>query len=137
MRSLAEDPPLAHVTTFGGHPVSCAAGLAALEIIVTERLPERAEAAGARFAALLESALPAAEVKTIRRAGLLIGIQMRDPSFVARFSAECRREGLILGWTLHDDTVVRLAPPLVITDAEIEEAVARMERAAARAVMRS
>jgi acetylornithine/succinyldiaminopimelate/putrescine aminotransferase len=136
MRRLADDPPLSHVTTFGGHPVSCAAGLAALEIIVAERLPERAESAGARFAALLAHALPATHVRAIRRAGLLIGIQMHDPRFVARFSAECRREGLILGWTLHDDTVVRLAPPLVITDAEIEESVERMERAAARAAMR-
>jgi acetylornithine/succinyldiaminopimelate/putrescine aminotransferase len=64
---------------------------------------------------------------------LLIGLQMDDASFVARFTAECRREGLLVGWTLHDDTVVRLAPPLVITEAEVEESAARMARAAARA----
>src|SRR5262249_53575157 len=47
MRSLSVDPPLAHVTTFGGHPVCCAAGLASLEVICRERLPERAEHVGA------------------------------------------------------------------------------------------
>ena len=133
MHSLAHDPPLAHVTTFGGHPLSCAAGLAALEIIVAENLAARAERTGARFASLLSDALSGTHLKAIRRAGLLIGLCMDDARFVARFSAECRREGLIVGWTLHDDTVVRLAPPLVITDAEIEEAVQRMARAALRA----
>jgi 4-aminobutyrate aminotransferase-like enzyme len=58
---------------------------------------------------------------------------MDDPGFVARFTAECRREGLIVGWTLHDDKVVRLTPPLVITEAEIQESAQRMARAAARA----
>lgn len=133
MTSLAEDPPLAHVTTFGGHPLSCAAGLTALEILLREDLAARAERTGARFAELLTAVLQERHLRTIRRAGLLLGLCMHDAAFVARFSAECRREGLIVGWTLHDDTVVRLAPPLVITDAEIEEAAQRMARAAMRA----
>jgi acetylornithine/succinyldiaminopimelate/putrescine aminotransferase len=136
MRTLAEDPPLAHVTTFGGHPLSCAAGLAALDVIVAERLPARAERIGAAFAELLGPALRDLGLREIRRAGLLLGLQMDDAAFVARFSAECRREGLLLGWTLHDDTVVRLAPPLVITEAEIQEAAQRMARAATRAARR-
>jgi acetylornithine/N-succinyldiaminopimelate aminotransferase len=133
MRSLAQDPPLAHVTTFGGHPLSCAAGLAALNIIVTEELAVRAESTGALFAELLPEALPSTRLCEVRRAGLLLGLRMSDASFVARFSAECRREGLIVGWTLNDDRVVRLAPPLVITEAEIQESAQRMARAAARA----
>jgi acetylornithine/succinyldiaminopimelate/putrescine aminotransferase len=133
MSVLADDPPLAHVTTFGGHPLSCAAGVAALDILVEERLAERAETIGARFAELLVASLPGDRLRAIRRAGLLLGLQMDDASFVARFTAECRREGLLVGWTLHDDTVVRLAPPLVITEAEVEESAARMARAAARA----
>ena len=102
-------------------------------MIIAERLAERAEARGAHFATVLQTVLPARRVLGVRRAGLLLGIQMDDARFVARFSAECRREGLILGWTLHDDTVVRLAPPLIITEAEIEEAAQRMARAALRA----
>jgi acetylornithine/succinyldiaminopimelate/putrescine aminotransferase len=132
MRTLAVDPPLGHVTTFGGHPLSCAAGLASLEIIVAEGLPERGERAGARLADALRNALPRQIHREIRRAGLLIGIEMPDADHAGRFVAECRQEGLFLGWTLHDDRVVRLCPPLVITDAEIDEAVGRMERAARR-----
>jgi 4-aminobutyrate aminotransferase-like enzyme len=59
---------------------------------------------------------------------------MTSPKLVESFSRECRREGLILGWTLHDDRVVRLAPPLVISAAELDEATLRMQRAAARAL---
>ena len=133
MSSLAHDPPLAHVTTFGGHPLSCAAGLAALNIIISEKLPARAERMGALFAELLVGVLPSHRLCAIRRSGLLLGLRMDDPGFVARFTAECRREGLIVGWTLHDDKVVRLTPPLVITEAEIQESAQRMARAAARA----
>jgi acetylornithine/succinyldiaminopimelate/putrescine aminotransferase len=132
MRTLALDPPLAHVTTFGGHPLSCAAGLASLEIVVAEALPERGERAGARLAGALREALPREIHREVRRAGLLVGIEMVDATHAERFVAECRQDGLFLGWTLNDDRVVRLCPPLVITDAEIDEAAQRMERAARR-----
>jgi acetylornithine/succinyldiaminopimelate/putrescine aminotransferase len=133
MSTLSHDPALSHVTTFGGHPLSCAAGLAALDVIMSDGLTARAELIGARFAELISDALSPAHLRSIRRAGLLLGLEMNDARFVARLTAECRREGLLLGWTLHDDTVVRLAPPLVITEAEIEEAAQRMSRAASRA----
>jgi acetylornithine/succinyldiaminopimelate/putrescine aminotransferase len=133
MRTLSCDPPLAHVTTFGGHPLSCAAGLVALDVIVAEGLAERAESVGSRFADLIARELGPERLREVRRAGLLLGLRMHEARFVARFGTECRREGLLLGWTLHDDTVVRLAPPLVITEAEIEEAAQRMGRAALRA----
>jgi acetylornithine/succinyldiaminopimelate/putrescine aminotransferase len=130
---LSVDPPLAHVTTFGGHPLSCAAGLASLNIIVAEKLAERAERLGARFEQILYERLPQELVREIRRRGLLLGIEMPKAGFVERFSRECRLENLIVGWTLHDDTVVRLCPPLVITEAELDEASFRMARAAERA----
>jgi len=132
LRTLAVDPPLAHVTTFGGHPVSCAAGLAALRIVRDEGLAEVAERRGTFLEDLLNERLARSHGWTIRRAGLLVGIEMPEPAFVERFCAECLKEGLVMGWTLHDDRVVRLAPPLVITEAELEEAALRMERAAAR-----
>lgn len=132
MRALAEEPPLGHVTTFGGHPLSCAAGLASLEIIVREGLAARAERVGAAFANLLCERLPAEYVVEVRRAGLLIGVEMSSTDIVQRFTRECRSEGLVMGWTLHDDRVVRLSPPLVITRAELDEATHRMARAAVR-----
>jgi acetylornithine/N-succinyldiaminopimelate aminotransferase len=133
MRVLSTEPPLGHVTTFGGHPLSCAAGLASLEAILEEGLVERAYARGRVFADLLRDRLPAEHVVDIRQIGLLVGIEMSSSNLVESFSRECRREGLILGWTLHDDRVVRLAPPLIISEAELDEATLRMQRAAARA----
>jgi acetylornithine/succinyldiaminopimelate/putrescine aminotransferase len=132
MRTLAEDPPLGHVTTFGGHPLSCAAGLAGLEVIDRDDLAKRAGRIGNAFADLLRDAFPSGRLRDLRQRGLLIGLEMDDASFVPKFVRECRAEGLIMGWTLHDDRVVRLAPPLVITEAEIDEAVQRMSRAAIR-----
>jgi acetylornithine/succinyldiaminopimelate/putrescine aminotransferase len=134
MRSLSHDPPLGHVTTFGGHPLSCAAGLASLEVIVEENLSAQARSRGALLAEQLRARLPADELVAVRQAGLLVGAEMRSAVFVERFTRECRREGLIVGWTLNDDRVVRLAPPLVIREAEIDEATLRMERAASRAL---
>jgi acetylornithine/N-succinyldiaminopimelate aminotransferase len=134
MRTLSSDPPLAHVTTFGGHPLSCAAGLAALDVIVAEKLPARAARIGAELAALLRSHLPGEALHDVRQIGLLLGLEMKDARFVERFTRECRNEHVLMGWTLHDDRVVRLAPPLVITRAEIEEVAERMGRAALRAL---
>ena len=132
MRTLAEDPPLGHVTTFGGHPLSCAAGLACLDIIVREDLAARAQRMGAAFAERLRTAFPGGRLKDLRQTGLLLGLTMDDAAFVQKFSRECRAEGLIVGWTLHNDRVLRLAPPLVISEAEIDEATHRMSRAAIR-----
>ena len=134
MASLSTEPELGHVTTFGGHPLSAAAGLGSLELITEQRLPERAERAGARFEERLATVLAGPALETTRRAGLLIGLVMDEPARAERFVRECRAEGPILGWTLHDDRVLRLAPPLVISDAELDEAALRMQRALSRAL---
>lgn len=132
MRTLARDPALSHVTTFGGHPLSCAAGLAALEVLLEDELPARAARVGAWFAERLRLRLPTPVVRDVRHAGLLVGIEMDTAAHAAAFTQACRSEGLLLGWTLHDDRVVRLAPPLVIREAELDDASLRMERALAR-----
>jgi acetylornithine/N-succinyldiaminopimelate aminotransferase len=123
MRTLAHDPPLAHVTTFGGHPVSCAAGLAALEVLLRENLPARAASRGAALLGTLRALVGRGGLAAVRGLGLLIGLEFADTPACARFAARALAEGLILNWTLHRDTVVRLAPPLVLTDAEAEQAL--------------
>jgi len=133
MRTLARDPALSHVTTFGGHPLSCAAGLAFLEVLLEEELPARAARVGQWFAEKLRQRLRAPAVRDVRNSGLLVGIEMESATLAAAFTDACRSEGLLLGWTLHDDRVVRLAPPLVIREAELDDASLRMERALARA----
>jgi acetylornithine/N-succinyldiaminopimelate aminotransferase len=128
MDTLSHDPPLAHVTTFGGHPVCCAAGLASLEVIVNERLPERAARVGAEWLAQLQ-AMVGGPLRSVRGKGLLIALECETPAATRRFVTRCFAQGVILNWTLHRDTVVRLAPPLTIGDAEIKHANAAIATA--------
>ena len=128
MATLSSDPPLAHVTTFGGHPISCAAGLATIETILQEKLAERADDLGRRWVEELRARCRGT-LREVRGIGMLIGLEMRSPEATKRFVDRCFSEGLILNWTLHSDTVVRLAPPLNIEEADIERATAIIERA--------
>jgi acetylornithine/N-succinyldiaminopimelate aminotransferase len=129
---LSRDPPLGHITTFGGHPLSCAAGGAALKTIVEQRLWERADTMGALMRHRL-AALRGREVVDIRGAGLLIGIEFAGASMTRRFVAEMLSRDVIVNWTLNADRVVRLAPPLTIAEDEIEFAAAMMQEALAAA----
>ena len=127
MRTLSHDPPLAHVTTFGGHPISCAAGLAALDVLIGEQLTARAARLGAEWLAQLRAiAGPRCQV---RGKGLLLALEFDTPERTRRFVRRCFERGLILNWTLHRDTVVRLAPPLTISPDEVERANAIMSAA--------
>ena len=129
MRLLSHDPPLAHVTTFGGHPVSCAAGLAALEVVLADGLAARAARVGATWVADLRTALGSA-VRDVRGLGMLIGLEFHTPEATRRFTQRCFDAGLILNWTLHRDCVVRLAPPLTISADEVVAATRIMGAAA-------
>jgi len=131
MATLRRDPPLAHVTTFGGHPVSCAAGLAALEYTLREDLPARAARLGGAWRARLRKSMEGHGLVDIRGLGLMIGIEFDSPERTRAFVEGCRVRGLLLGWTLHRDTVVRLAPPLVILEEELETAAVIMGEVAA------
>ncbi len=122
---LAHDPPLGHITTFGGHPLSCAAGLAALDVIVADRLWERAESMGAYLRERI-AALGAPEIAAVRGIGLLIGVEFRDATLTRAFTAAMLERGVVVNWTLNADTVVRLAPPLVLGRDEADFALAAM-----------
>src|SRR5262245_9255474 len=123
MRTLSHDPALAHVTTFGGHPLSCAAGLAALDVLLRDGLVERAAALGERLLGALRTLIGRGGLAAVRVVGLLIGLEFDDAAACARFARRAWEQGLILNWTLHRDTVVRLAPPLVLSDDEASRAV--------------
>lgn len=108
--SIRRNPPLSHVTTFGGHPVSCAAAHAALAAILDERLPERAIEIERRVRARLKHPL----IEEIRGIGALLGLLMRDDATTARAVTACLERGVLLGWTLHSNRLIRIAPPLNI-----------------------
>ena len=126
--TLSHDPPLGHITTFGGHPLSCAAGLAALSVIVRERLYERAATIGREIVRRLV-AMRAPEVAAVRGLGMIVGIEFRDAALARRFVAASLAHGVVINWTLNADNVVRLAPALTIMPDEIDFAFSAMKKA--------
>lgn len=128
MSTLSHDPPLAHVTTFGGHPLSCAAGLAALRYTAAHRLPERAARIGQLWLSRLRE-MVGPVLRHVRGKGLLLGLELATPQQTRELTRAALRAGMILNWTLHRDTVIRLAPPLVIDEEDSERALSEIERA--------
>jgi acetylornithine/succinyldiaminopimelate/putrescine aminotransferase len=130
MQTLSHNPPLAHVTTFGGHPLGCAAGMAALEVLLEEKMIERSARNGERFLAQLRQASRNHKaVKEIRGLGSFFAIEFHEERAAQRFVQHCREAGLIIGWTLHCATVVRAAPPLCTSAEEVETASAILRAA--------
>lgn len=118
MDVLKENPILGHITTFGGHPVSCAASLATLETILEEDLIDQVPAKEKLFRELLQHP----KIKEVRGKGLMLGIELGVFSRVEQAAKYCQEKGVIIDWFLHYDGALRLAPPLIISEAEIREA---------------
>lgn len=121
MSGLQSNPPLGHITTFGGHPVCCAAGLAALNYIQEHDLATQAEPKGALFEALLRDH-PA--VREIRRSGLLLAVELGSSERLFRAMALLKEAGYLSDWFLFCDTAFRISPPLTITEEQIRECCA-------------
>jgi len=126
--TLSHDPPLGHITTFGGHPLSCAAGLASLNVIVRERLWERAATVGAEILQRLQ-AMHTTEIASVRGLGMIIGIEFRDAALARSFVEATLARGVITNWTLNADNVVRIAPVLTIAADEVDFAMNAMSKA--------
>lgn len=118
MRVFKNNPTLGHITTFGGHPVSCASSLAALQVTIEEGLPEAAIGNGALFKALLVH--PA--IKEVRGRGLMLAAEMESFEKLKDTIDRCIARGLVTDWFLFCDNAMRIAPPLTITEAQIKEA---------------
>ena len=110
-----------HGSTFGGNPLAAAVALKALEIIVEERLSERAAELGDYFAARLKAiAKKSSVIQTVRGKGLLIGLEINPPYNAHDICLRLMQAGVLTKET--HATVIRLAPPLIITKAEIDNA---------------
>ncbi|MGB0917885.1 MAG: aspartate aminotransferase family protein, partial [Flavobacteriales bacterium] len=118
MKELSQDPILGHITTFGGHPVSCAAGSACLSVIQEEELVSKVEAKEMLFRKLLNHP----EIREIRGKGLMLAVQLRDSEQLFPAIDKCIENGIVTDWFLFCDSAMRIAPPLTITESEIEEA---------------
>jgi acetylornithine/N-succinyldiaminopimelate aminotransferase len=115
MQLLTHDPVLGHITTFGGHPVCVAAGLATLEILLEgdllAQVPEKE--------ALFRSLLVHSDILELRSAGLWLAVDLGDAAKVQAVIQYCIQKGIITDWFLFNDHSLRIAPPLTISEEEI------------------
>jgi acetylornithine/N-succinyldiaminopimelate aminotransferase len=122
MRNFTFDPPLGHITTFGGHPLSCAAGLEAQKVVEEEGLMERALELEIRYREKLVHPL----IRGIRGRGLFLAVQLTEGVSVSRFISAAFENGLIIDQFLFSDDAFRIAPPLVISAEETDLSIDRV-----------
>ena len=115
MALFTHDPVLGHITTFGGHPVCCAAGLAGMQALLNENLIKTVAEKESMFRQLLVH--PA--IVNVRSKGLLIAIELESPEKVMTTLQFCLKNGLFSDWFLFAPNCIRIAPPLTITVEEI------------------
>lgn len=118
MGCLQTDPVLGHITTFGGHPVSCAASLAMLDELISSKIHESAQKKGDLFSAYLQHS----KIKAIRYIGLMMAVEFESFEQVSKIIQKSMKLGLITDWFLFCNNSIRIAPPLIITEAQIKDA---------------
>ena len=114
------NPPLGHITTFGGHPVSAAAGLASLNVIINENLAEKANAKGDYFEQLM---VKHPKVKRTWGLGLFRAAEVDENIDMFKFLHKCIENGILMDLFIFKDHCFRFTPPLIIDNQQIEEAV--------------
>lgn len=129
MRALADKPVLGHITTFGGHPVSCAAGMAAMQALLEEGMMDDVGEKEALFRELLQH--PA--IRDVRSCGLMMAVELDDASAVQTVIRHSMHTGGSTGvftdWFLFAPHCIRIVPPLTISRDEIREACSILLRA--------
>ena len=118
MQTLTGDPILGHITTFGGHPLCCAAGLASLQVLLESGWIEQVKSKEALFRRLLIHP----RIREVRSAGLLIAIEFDSFEQNKAVIDACIASGMLTDWYLFAPQCLRIAPPLSITETEIEKA---------------
>ena len=120
MDGFTNNPVLGHITTFGGHPVSCAAGLATLKTLLAR--PELIAEVPRKAAHFIDLIKDHPAIRDIRHAGLWMALELTDFDQVRTVIARCLERGLITDWFLFNERSLRVAPPLTVTYGELEEA---------------
>ena len=115
MSLFTSNPPLGHITTFGGHPMCCAGALAGLEVLENENIVSKVEQKGVLFESLLKHKM----IMEIRRKGLFFAIELENPDIVQKVVEGCKNKGLLSFWFLSCPESFRIAPPLIITEKQI------------------
>jgi len=125
MWSLTEDPVLGHITTFGGHPVSCAAGLAAMEVLLKSGWMGEVE----HKAQLFKEGMPQEKVVSLRQHGLWMALEFDSFASNKKVIDYCIQHGVITDWFLFNANCLRIGPPLCISTHQIELASAVIQKA--------
>ena len=118
MGSLTHDPVLGHINTFGGHPVSCAAGAAAMKVLVEEKMIDHVFEKEALFQSLLQHP----QIEKVSSAGLSIAVHFKDFDTNKRIIDKAIEQGVFTDWFLFAANALRIAPPLNISNDDIEKA---------------
>jgi acetylornithine/succinyldiaminopimelate/putrescine aminotransferase len=126
MTLLTHDPMLGHISTFAGHPLVCAGVAACLEVFKNDNVVAPIESRGQRIATFLRG-LP--HVKEVRQRGFYFAIDMPSEEHVRHVVEYCLAHGIITFWFLSCPWSFRIAPPLTISEEEIDEALAVIARA--------
>ena len=126
LQTFTENPMLGHITTFGGHPVVCAAADACLQVMETEIDFSEVERLGQLLESLLEND---PEIKEIRRIGMMFAFDMESFERVEKVVKKCLEKGLISFWFLSHPYSFRLSPPLNITEEEMRKAAKIIQEA--------
>lgn len=116
MDALTDKPVLGHITTFGGHPVCCAAGMAAMKVLLKDGLIEKVAAKEILFRQLLQH--PA--IRVVRSRGLLIAVEFDTAETCKKIIDRCIEDGVLTDWFLFAANCLRIAPPLTISKKEIK-----------------
>lgn len=117
MQTLSVDPPLGHITTFGGHPVCCAAALAGLNALVDEKLIDAVRQKEQRFNHKLKDE----RIKALRSRGLMMALEFESAEVCKKIIDRCIAHGVVVDWFLFAAHCMRIAPPLIISNEQIEE----------------
>jgi acetylornithine/N-succinyldiaminopimelate aminotransferase len=120
MDSLSHNPVLGHINTFGGHPVCCAAGLAAFNVLLDEKLMDSIKEKEALFIALLQHP----KIKAVRGCGLMLAVEFENFEINKKIIDDLILQGVFTDWFLFASNCLRIVPPLVISEEEIREASA-------------
>lgn len=116
MSLLSHDPILGHLSTFGGHPLSCAASHEAILITIENKLPERVVV----FEKIIRERLGQhSALEKINGKGLMLALHLRNPDKLFSAVKACRQQGLLVDWFLFNNHSIRLAPPLIISEEEV------------------
>ena len=118
MWKLTENPVLGHITTFGGHPVCCAAGKAAFEVLLDEELLKQVPVKEDLFRQLLRHP----KIRNVNARGLMIAVEFDNFEFNKKVIDTCITNGVLTDWFLFASHCLRIAPPLTITPEEIKRA---------------